>query len=84
MNELFRRKLAAERAEVPTRNTARVDTGDLRKEFPDLEEETAAELALIEVGRNWVVTETPYRSARGRLMGLWFTDDAGARRLGLF
>jgi hypothetical protein len=83
MNELFRRKLAAERDEVPTRDTARVDTSDLRAAFPDLDEETAAELALIELDRNWVATEPPYTSARGRLMGLWFTDAAGARRLGL-
>jgi len=83
MNELFRRKLAAERDEVPTRDTARVDTSDLRTAFPDLDEKTAVELALIELDRNWVATEPPYPSAWGRLMGLWFTDDAGARRLGL-
>jgi len=84
MNELFRQKLAAERNKESTCDTAQVDTGDLREAFRDLDEDTAAELARIELlhNPNWVLTET-YRSERGRLMGLWFTDEAGARRLGL-
>src|SRR5215213_1184611 len=85
MNELFRQKLAAERNEEPTRDTAQVDTGDLREAFPDLAVDTAAGLAQIELvhNPNWILTETQRRSGEGRLMGLWFTDEAGARRLGL-
>ncbi len=80
MRELFRRKLAAERDEVPTRDTAEVRASDLKEEFPELSEEAAARLALMELETHWVQTDSPLISAAGRFMALWFTDARGQRR----
>jgi hypothetical protein len=81
LEELFRRKLAKERAEEPSRDEAQVTRGEILEAVPELSEERAIALAnIVLLPPNWYVLSRREPPERG-LLAIWFTDASGWRRL---
>jgi hypothetical protein len=83
MHAIFVQALDEERRRTPSRDIAHVQTAGIMHEFPRLSPEEVAELTLEEFVANWHVVpgQDPYTTPQQTNWIIWFTDEAGARRL---
>jgi hypothetical protein len=82
LEELFRRKLAEERAKEPSRDEAGVTRDEILDAVPEvMSEERAITLAsIVLLPPNWYVLSRRASHEKG-LLAIWFTDAFGWRRL---
>ncbi len=78
---LFKRKLAEERVNTPSYDTARVQRNEILRELPEVPEEDAITIAEQVLEEDFYETNPRLETAQDGFGMAWFTDDEGWRRL---